>query len=90
MKKLNVAIFVTFLIVTFALVGVASAATTTISATGQAFWGSTPSRGAIVNVTVNSAAWIGSACTASESTLTGKPQATITLRTYRLILDSGS
>lgn len=53
MKKLNVAILVTFLIVTFALVGVASAATTTISATGQAFWGSTPSRGAIVNVTVN-------------------------------------
>jgi flagellar basal body-associated protein FliL len=52
-KKLNVAILVTFLIVIFASVGVASAATTTISASGQAFWGSTPSLGAIVNVTVN-------------------------------------
>lgn len=52
-KKLNVAIMVTFLIVTFASVGVASAATTTISASGQAFWGSTPSLGAVVNVTIN-------------------------------------
>ncbi len=53
MKKQNIAILVTFLIVTFASIGVVSAATTTISASGQAFWGATPSRGAIVNVTIN-------------------------------------
>jgi hypothetical protein len=51
-KKLYAVILVTFFIVTFASVGIASA-DTSISATGQAFWGTTPSLGAVVNVTIN-------------------------------------
>jgi hypothetical protein len=53
-KKLNIILIVTFLIVTFAFVGFVSAAdTVSISATGNAFWGTTPSLGAVVNVTIN-------------------------------------
>ena len=53
MKKLYAVILVTFFIVIFASVGIASADTAAISATGQAFWGTTPSLGAVVNVTIN-------------------------------------
>lgn len=56
MNKLHVVILVTFLIVTFSCIGIASAqtsTTTTISATGQAFWATTPSLGSVVDVTIN-------------------------------------
>lgn len=53
MNKLYAAIIVTFFIVTFVSVGLAAADTTTISATGQAFWGTQPSLGAVVDVTIN-------------------------------------
>jgi hypothetical protein len=52
-KKLYAVILVTFFIFTFASVGIASADSAAISATGQAFWGTTPSLGAVVNVTIN-------------------------------------
>ncbi len=53
MKTLKVAIIVSFLIVIFASVSIASAATTTISATGTLFWSEAPSPGKAVEVTIN-------------------------------------
>lgn len=53
MKKLYTVLLVTFFIVTFVSVGVASADTVSISATGQAFWATQPSLGSVVNVTIN-------------------------------------
>jgi preprotein translocase subunit SecG len=52
-KKLYTISLVTFFIVTFALVGIASAQTATISGSAQVFFDKTPSPGAFVTLTVN-------------------------------------
>lgn len=52
-NKLYTVLLVTFFIFTFVSVGIASADTVSISATGQAFWATTPSLGSVVNVTIN-------------------------------------
>lgn len=53
MKKLYSVILVTFFILTFASIGIASAENATISATGQAFWATQPSLNSVVDVTIN-------------------------------------
>jgi hypothetical protein len=52
-KTLKVTIIVTFLMAIFVSASIASAATTTISATGTIFWSSSPSPGKTVEVTIN-------------------------------------